>query len=247
MMKLIKSGRLKPWQKRNEQMEPECICFSLQESRERVVDICRELAPDEQTRARRFRFDIHRRRFIVAHHRLRMVLSSFTGIAPGKLKFITLEYGKPCIAPEQNPDKISFNLSHSHEMGVIIVCREHDVGVDIEYIDHNRSFMELARRYFSPGEVSRLNQAETADRTRLFYKIWTMKEAWLKASGLGIRGLNLVETGVSGNGSMIITDWGRERDECRAFEPMDVGQFQPAMDYIVSYTRLYSSQIVSTR
>jgi len=206
------------------------------------------LSDDELKRADRFRFEKHKRRFTVARGNLRLVLNEYTGIEPQDIRFKLMTHGKPYIVQEQNPALISFNLSHSNELAVVAICRGNSIGVDVEYVEKNRSFIELAMRYFLKNEVAYLVDLPEEEQQKAFYRIWTLKEAWMKATGIGIMGLGLIETAIDENGKFKIIAWGSMTDHADDnARPSDYRHFEPEPGYIAAYTRLYSSQTVSTR
>ena len=101
------------------------LCSTLAE----VGDI---LSPEEISRARRLPSDVRRRRYIVCHIALRIILSDYAEIESRNLKFLIDRHGKPAIDAEQNGRDIRFNLSHSSDKAIIAVAFGHEVGVDIE-------------------------------------------------------------------------------------------------------------------
>lgn len=139
------------------------------------------LTPDETARAERFRYDRHRRRFIVAHGRLRQVLAAVVGTPPEALRFQYGEHGKPSL--EDGP---SFNLSHSGERYLIAISLQGRLGVDVEAKRPLRDMEELARKKFSPDELEALMSTPAPSRLSAFFRIWTLKEAYLKAIGTGL-------------------------------------------------------------
>lgn len=140
------------------------------------------LSADELQRASRFHFDHDRRHYIAAHASLRGILAGYLQTEPNQLKFSANEYGKPFL-PDHN---IEFNLSHSREYALIAVTRARKVGIDVEIIRQDIDLENLARRYFSPREVSELTALPPQHRTRGFFACWTRKEAYIKAQGLGL-------------------------------------------------------------
>src|SRR5712691_5961986 len=92
------------------------------------------LSLDDRTRADRFRFESDRRRFCVARASLRLILSRYLKTKPGRLQFETGEFGKPFFANEKLSGGLRFNLSHSHQLALIAITREREVGVDLEYM-----------------------------------------------------------------------------------------------------------------
>lgn len=76
-----------------------------------------------------------------------------------------------------------FNLSHSGDWAICALGME-SVGCDIEKLGPAR--MNVAERFYTPVELARLKAAEEGERALLFYRLWTMKESFLKATGLGL-------------------------------------------------------------
>ncbi len=96
-----------------------------------------------------------------------------------------LEYGrwgKPRVRGGEGP---CFNLSHSGER-VLCALSGSEVGCDIEQLADFEQ--ELARRFFTAGEYAYIAARQTeAERSRAFYRLWTLKESFMKATGLGMR------------------------------------------------------------
>jgi 4'-phosphopantetheinyl transferase len=145
----------------------------------------RTLAPDEQARAERFRFDRDRRRFIVAHGRLRMILARYIGGDPQALVFSSGPRGKPFFAPPFQT-ALKFNLSHSGDLALVAVTLNRDIGVDLEEIHSFDSAERLAEQFFSSRENAKLRALPEAERLKAFFCCWTLKEAYVKATGDGL-------------------------------------------------------------
>lgn len=141
------------------------------------------LSPEEWVRAGRFHFDRDRRRYLVAHGLLRIILAKYTGIAPHDLRFGAGPHGKPLLEP--NFTGLQFNLSHSDELMLLAVTRSREVGVDLELMRENVPYESLAAHYFPPTDAWHIRTAPTAERAGLFYETWTITEARLKAAGTG--------------------------------------------------------------
>lgn len=108
------------------------------------------------------------------------------------------ERGKP-FAPAL--PHIDFNLSHAKDHVLIAVAREQPVGVDLERLDRRIEIEDLARRYFSVAEAEALDRLTDALRPTAFLRLWTCKEAVLKALGEGIAfGLDRVAFGLDAGG-----------------------------------------------
>jgi len=140
------------------------------------------LSTDESQRAARFHFQKDRERYIIAHAGLRDILSRYLHCGPGQLSFFANDHGKPAL----NGHQLEFNLSHSGGFALIALTRECKVGVDVEYIRSEMEFESIARRFFSPNEVSELMALHPEQRKLAFFRCWTRKEAYIKAQGLGL-------------------------------------------------------------
>jgi len=151
------------------------------------------LSEEEQRRASRFVRDIHRRRFVIAHGALRTILAGYVDTEPRALRFESGEHGKPALREPTGTSAVEFNLSHSDDLALVAVARMRAVGVDLERWSEGVEHLELAERFFSPGEREALRAlAPAPDLVEAgFFAAWTRKEAYLKATGQGItRGLH---------------------------------------------------------
>lgn len=147
-----------------------------------VTAVARSLLPaDERARADRFIHDRHRRRYTVAQAHLRLVLAGLTGTRPEEIAFEFGKHGKPFL-----PGGPSFNQSHSEERIMIGVAAEGRLGVDIEEIRQVRYLLGIADKNFGEDEAARLHAAPEHERLELFFRLWTRKEAFLKAVGVGL-------------------------------------------------------------
>lgn len=144
------------------------------------------LSADELARADRFKFPEGRRRFAVARAALRKVLSRYSPRPPAEWRFTYGPHGKPGLALGTDGDGVRFNVSHTHEMAIIAVTAGREVGVDVEWLHRRTEFELLARRFFGRKERASFQAADADRRARVFFQIWTRKEAWLKARGEGI-------------------------------------------------------------
>lgn len=158
------------------------------------------LATAERERAAKFKFEKDRRLYTAAHAALRSVLADYLKLIPADLQFETGPRGKPRLASTFANNKLEFNLSHSHEVALVAVTREREIGVDVEQIKNNFAFAEVAERYFTAGEVCAIRALPQDLQRRAFYQCWTSKEAFLKAKGVGLSGeLDEVEIVLDGD------------------------------------------------
>lgn len=153
---------------------------------ERVEALGCLLSEDEWARAWRFRFEVHRRRFVVGRGVLRTLLGAYLATPPARLAFTYGERGKPDLAAAGAGPPLFFNLSNSHELALLGVTREREVGVDLEHLKPMAELDKIAERFFAPPESATLLDLPPAERERAFFRCWTRKEAYLKAVGVGL-------------------------------------------------------------
>jgi 4'-phosphopantetheinyl transferase len=140
------------------------------------------LSPEERETADRFVFDADRVRYIAAHTALRTLLGDHLGRDPRGLRFARTPGGKPYLIDEP----VRFNLSHSGNYAVIGISDSSEIGVDTEQIRDDIEYRDIAARYFSPVEYSWLIDGSDTEQRERFYRLWVVKEAFLKATGEGL-------------------------------------------------------------
>lgn len=147
---------------------------------------CSLLDEEERARMARLRFPAGRRLFGASHALVRIALSQYSEIPPGKWRFVRNAHGKPAIDPGLGPSPLSFSLSHTRGGAVVAVARGAEVGADIEREDRKVHASRLGSRFFSPEEAAALN-GMPPDRLRgRFFLYWTLKESYIKAKGVGL-------------------------------------------------------------
>lgn len=171
--------------------ESEIHVWQLEQADFELAELRREclawLTKPELARFNRFQFDRHRKQLLLGRVLMRAALSCYDrSVAPASWQFIHNDYGKPAISPQQNSAAVYFNLSHSAEKVVLAVSRFEGIGVDIECARKPRRIAAIAQRYFSQKEAAALLALpETLQQAR-FYDLWTLKEAYIKACGMGL-------------------------------------------------------------
>jgi 4'-phosphopantetheinyl transferase len=139
------------------------------------------LSADERRQHSRFVFERHRRQYLVSHALVRDALSRYAPVGPADWSFEANQFGRPSIAQPAEWRGLRFNLSHTEGRSVIAVAWETDIGVDVEATAAARDLSEIADRFFSPIEIAQLKQ-----RPDRFFDFWTLKEAYIKARGMGL-------------------------------------------------------------
>jgi 4'-phosphopantetheinyl transferase len=141
------------------------------------------LSSDELERVQRLHDANHQRRFIVARSFLRIILSSYLDTPPEEIVFAYTEHNKVFLA--DTTSAIQFNLSHSADKAVIAINKHFPIGIDIEKIQA-KSFLAIAKRFFSPEEYAELSQLPDNEASSAFFCLWSRKEAVVKAVGKGL-------------------------------------------------------------
>ncbi len=126
-----------------------------------------------------FHFERNRREFLYAHAIKRLALSCHNGKDPRSWAFRTGPFGKPYT------DGLEFNLSHTAGFVACAVSDESEVGVDVERVDRKVEAVSIARRFFADEEVRQIDLPDEARARDAFFRIWTLKEAYVKALGRG--------------------------------------------------------------
>ena len=144
------------------------------------------LGSQERERHARLRREPSRREFLVAHAFARMTLSRYAPVPPEAWSFSLGEHGRPEISGPSDGRGLRFNLSHTRGMVACAVTRDLDIGVDVENRARRLRHRDLSERFFGEAEVEALRALAPEERARRFLELWTLKEAYLKARGLGI-------------------------------------------------------------
>ncbi len=173
MVALLPPGAVHLWLFRTSQLTP-----SAREGARSILDA------DERARSERFVFDRDRAAFIAGRAQLRLVLGLYSGTAPAQLTFSTNSYGKPALAGEAAAQDLRFNVSHTRTLVACAVTRRHEIGVDVEALGDPP--FEIADRFFAAPEIAALALLPAAARPQAFYDTWTLKEAFIKARGVGL-------------------------------------------------------------
>jgi 4'-phosphopantetheinyl transferase len=158
----------------------------LDRSAAELAPLERCLSVDERERAARFVFERDARRFSAARGILRHLLGGYLGCAPEQVRFAYGEQGKPALAASGAGLDLHFNVSHSRQLALLGFALEREIGVDIEGHRELPDAEAIAERFFSPAERSALRAAAPAARRAAFFRIWTRKEAYIKALGEGL-------------------------------------------------------------
>lgn len=144
------------------------------------------LSADERTRAARFRFARDRQYFTATRALLRTILAGYLASEPNELVLRYSEKDKPSLTSAGPGDRIEFNVSHSGERALLAVTRGRELGVDVEAIRADFDHEAIAQRFFSINERTQLSTLDISERCLAFFRCWTRKEAYIKATGTGL-------------------------------------------------------------
>jgi len=144
------------------------------------------LAPDEQARADRFRSPIDGGRFIAGRGSLRAILGLYLGASPETLRLDAGPHGKPRLTGPHRASGLEFNLSHTGGLAALAVADGRRVGADIEAVRPIVAMERIVERFFSPRERSAIAALPESSRLAAFFRTWTSKESYQKATGLGM-------------------------------------------------------------
>lgn len=140
----------------------------------------------ERVRADRFHFERHRRQFVLSHALVRRALSEYAPVIPEAWRFHANAHGRPEVGNAAGAS-LCFSLSHTDGLALCAVALSAEVGVDVELERPGADDrLSLARTQFHPREVAALEAIALQDRRTRFLEIWTLKEAYAKARGLGL-------------------------------------------------------------
>jgi 4'-phosphopantetheinyl transferase len=183
------------------------------------------LTPEEHAKWQRYRFDKDKHQHLVTRALIRDTLSRYEPhVAPQDWRFELNQHGKPAIT---NPLSIPlfFNLSHTQNLAALAVTRTSSVGVDVEKVKQVEQVRGLAERCFADREIDYVFNGEKAALMWRFFKLWTLKEAYIKARGCGLS-LSLQSVVFAPLAQPLMVDFAPSHDDCPAnwsFRNWEVG------------------------
>jgi 4'-phosphopantetheinyl transferase len=144
------------------------------------------LSSEELTRADRFHFSRDRQCFVASRACLRTILAGYLRTDPRGLSFSYSKKEKPSLGLPFGSSDISFNISHSGGIALLAFTRGRQIGVDVEKLRSSSDLEGISRRFFSTHERSQLAALPTEEIAAAFFRCWTRKEAYVKATGDGL-------------------------------------------------------------
>jgi 4'-phosphopantetheinyl transferase len=154
----------------------------------RFLEPC--LDAGDRERAARFKFAEDRARFVLGRGLLRKCLGHYLEQPPETVELAYTDLGRPLLPQDET---IQFNISHTGDLVAFALTASAQVGVDVELVHRPPDLLELAKRIFSDADFRTFQALPADEALPTFYRVWTRKEAYLKARGEGItEGLQLI-------------------------------------------------------
>lgn len=196
-----------------------------------IPQLGRHLSSADTLRAERFVREEDRRRHLLGRGLVRVAVGAVMDCPPSAIEFETTPEGKPMV--RGGP---SFNLSHSGDVVAVALAESGRLGVDVEHMRDLRDLTALARTTFRTDELGALMAMPETSRFEAFYRIWTRKEAVLKALGHGLSQLSAIsvfaEAGPPGLAAIELADerlssWNLYSMEADSSHPLAVAWDRP--------------------
>ena len=150
---------------------------------------CAPLAPDERAQVARWRRHADAQRSAAGTFLARHLLAEWLGTTPPDVPLVRTERGKPVLGAPYERSGPWFNIAHSGDWVAVAFSRFGRVGVDVEVPHALPDLPALAASAFLASECRQVLDGDDEERHRRFFRLWTRKEAMLKATGVGIDGL----------------------------------------------------------
>jgi 4'-phosphopantetheinyl transferase len=142
---------------------------------------------EEQQQHSRFYFDKHKHQYLITRALVRSVLSLYDdSVAPKDWIFTKNKFGKPQIMAGVSARELCFNISHTDQLIVLAISLKNDIGVDVEYTARKGKMLDIAHSFFSLKEYEALSNLPPEQKNDRFFDLWTFKEAYIKACGMGL-------------------------------------------------------------
>jgi len=151
-----------------------------------LAGLVEQLTQEEKRVASRYRMLKDRVAFATARVLLRRGLSACAAQPAGGWALTRGEYGKPELAPSEHLPDLRFNISHCSDLVIVGFALARPIGVDVERIDRAVEYREIARSVFSSDEIRLLGAMRDEEIGPAFFGVWTLKEAYVKARGMGL-------------------------------------------------------------
>lgn len=143
------------------------------------------LSSAEKSKAQRMLVNLKRDHQIQSKAWLRWLLAQYTQSSPEQIQYHYGSLGKPYLGSEQT--QIFFNATDSGSTLLCAFSKKNELGLDIESTPRKVNYQRIAEKKFTQLELAAINSTPQATRSNAFLALWTRKEAFGKALGVGIR------------------------------------------------------------
>lgn len=151
---------------------------------QRTLDACHALLKEDERRSHAaFYFERNRHEYLLTRALGCGVLASYLGVRPDQISFVRNQWGRPELTPAS---PVHFNLTNTVHVVACAVAHDREVGVDTEPLDRGDDIIGLAPTVFTEGERAKLAVEPLDARRRRAVQLWTLKEAYMKARGMGM-------------------------------------------------------------
>jgi 4'-phosphopantetheinyl transferase len=139
----------------------------------------------EREKLTRFQIRSGKNQFLQTRYYLRQILARYSGLSACDLQFEASLFGKPSLLASTY--ELKFNLSHSGKYLVIAISKNIELGIDVEESVDTDTALRLSKYSYSQNERQYLRTIEIVELQKAFLEVWTLKEAFSKAKGLGFQ------------------------------------------------------------
>ena len=160
------------------------IVFEIDSTQEKWSDYDKIISKNEKNKAHEFQHLDDRLSFTKCRSVLRSTLSKWLNCNPNEINIIHRENGKPYL---EHSKGIEFNITHTKGLAAIAFSIDSEIGIDVENLNREINLEQIAKKVFTTSEQSLIDSNNQNDKKRTFYRLWTSKESYLKATGLGLR------------------------------------------------------------
>lgn len=145
------------------------------------------MQPEERAKHDRFAFEHSRAEYRLARWLSRAQLSRLAPVPPEAWRFEPNAHGRPEIVAPEARRGLRFSITHTPGLVAVAIAEGREIGLDAEDAGRAGDFLGIAHRYFAPSELAGLRALpDEAARRERFFELWTLKEAYLKARGVGL-------------------------------------------------------------
>lgn len=144
------------------------------------------LEAEERQQLERASTPKHYRQVLVTRLLVRYLLSLYADVTPGDWRFTSNQYGKPRISAPTASCHLAYNISRTSGLVLIGIGNIGSLGIDTEYLRREADIVSITQGYFHSREVELLKTFAGERQRECFFRLWTVKEAYLKAQGLGL-------------------------------------------------------------